>query len=83
MIYKLENTIQRYAWGSRNLLPEFLGLPNPGGEPWAELWMGAHPKAPSLAAAGGPAEPLDALAASDPAAFLGEDVVRRFGPRFP
>ena len=44
----LQNTVQHYAWGSPTSLPQLLGKKNPSGRPWAELWMGAHPKAPSL-----------------------------------
>ena len=44
----LKNTVQNYAWGSPTAIPELLGEDNPTLEPNAELWMGAHPKAPSL-----------------------------------
>jgi mannose-6-phosphate isomerase len=37
-----------YAWGSRTALPELLGTPSPSDDPWAEIWFGAHPLAPSL-----------------------------------
>ena len=43
----LKNTIMNYSWGSPFFLPKLLGKRNPSGRPWAELWMGAHPKAPS------------------------------------
>jgi mannose-6-phosphate isomerase len=79
MIYKLENTIQEYAWGSPVLIPEFLGRENPGKKPWAELWMGAHPSAPSR----WQGIPLDTLIAGDPAAFLGGETVQAFGPQLP
>jgi mannose-6-phosphate isomerase len=46
-IYKLQNKIQNYAWGSEDFIPSLLGLPVKTGLPNAELWMGAHPKAPS------------------------------------
>jgi mannose-6-phosphate isomerase len=36
-----------YAWGSRTVLPELLGEKSPADEPWAEIWMGAHPGDPS------------------------------------
>ncbi len=48
-VYKLINQIQKYAWGSVRAIPELLGYENANNEPMAELWMGAHPKAPSLA----------------------------------
>jgi mannose-6-phosphate isomerase len=87
MMYKLENTVQHYAWGSPVLIPEFLGLENPGNEPWAELWMGAHPQAPSRCRpAGGDAGesiPLDKLISSNPEAFLGGETAKAFGGQFP
>ncbi|MDR1626531.1 MAG: mannose-6-phosphate isomerase, class I [Spirochaetia bacterium] len=85
MIYKLENTVQHYAWGSPVLIPEFLGRENPQGKPWAELWMGAHPSAPSrvLSGAAGGGGTLDGLIASNPAAFLGEDAAGSFGGQLP
>jgi mannose-6-phosphate isomerase len=44
----LKNTIQEYAWGSRTAILELLGQSVPADKPQAELWMGAHPKAPTL-----------------------------------
>lgn len=46
-IFFLKNSIQNYDWGSREFIPKLLGNP-PSEIPQAELWMGAHPKAPSL-----------------------------------
>ena len=43
----LETVVQHYSWGSRTLIPALLGLPAPAPEPWAELWVGAHPGGPS------------------------------------
>ena len=68
----LDNPIMHYAWGSPDAIPRLLGRDNPGGEPWAELWMGAHPKAPSSVRVGGESVPLDALIEREPAAILGE-----------
>ena len=44
---RLVNPVQPYAWGSRTLLAEFLGSTSPAPQPQAELWLGAHPSAPS------------------------------------
>ncbi|MFD7533170.1 mannose-6-phosphate isomerase, class I [Streptomyces sp. NPDC059849] len=44
---RLSNTVRPYAWGSTTAIPELLGIA-PTGEPQAEMWMGAHPGAPSL-----------------------------------
>jgi mannose-6-phosphate isomerase len=46
-VHALRNPIQEYAWGSHTTLPAFLGRPVPSERPWAELWLGAHPRASS------------------------------------
>lgn len=43
---RLDNTVRPYAWGSTTAIPTLLGT-EPTGEPQAEMWMGAHPGAPS------------------------------------
>src|SRR5208283_671731 len=40
----LYGAIQHYAWGGRELIPGLLGIANIGNQPFAELWMGAHPR---------------------------------------
>lgn len=75
---RLTNTLKDYAWGSPTGIPEILGL-EPDGTPVAELWVGAHPGAPSAV----DGRRLDALIADDPARCLGEDSLARFGPRLP
>ena len=69
----LENTIRPYAWGSPTAIPALLGL-EPTGEPVAEMWIGAHPGAPSRIFAEGTTL-LDAVA-KDPEQMLGPDVAR-------
>lgn len=46
-VLPLDNPVRHYAWGSRTVLPALLGRPVPDAEPWAEIWMGAHPDDPS------------------------------------
>jgi mannose-6-phosphate isomerase len=46
-IYKLQNQIKHYEWGSHTLLPQFLGFENKSGRPHAEMWMGTNRGAPS------------------------------------
>jgi mannose-6-phosphate isomerase len=82
-LYRLENPVQRYAWGSADGLSACLGLPNPEGGPMAEMWMGAHPKAPSIALTEDGRKPLDGLIRAEPAAFLGQRAVEGFGPALP
>jgi len=75
----LDNPIQNYAWGSRTSLASLLGRP-PSTQPEAELWIGAHAKAPSALRDG---RSLLELIRSDPAGTLGPSVVQRFGAELP
>ncbi|HGS4780298.1 mannose-6-phosphate isomerase, class I [Vibrio cholerae] len=42
-LFKLENIIQNYAWGSKTALQSLFGIENLAQQPQAEIWMGAHP----------------------------------------
>lgn len=82
-MYEIENVLRDYAWGSTTAIAGLLGRPE-SGRPEAELWIGAHPGAPSMARrADGSVAPLDALIAEDPEHFLGSESVAEFGPRLP
>lgn len=82
-IHRLTNPVQHYAWGSHTAIPELLGKPTPAAEPWAELWMGAHPVATSRVEGPDGGEPLDRFIARDPEAVLGASVAARFAGRLP
>jgi mannose-6-phosphate isomerase len=75
---RLDNTVRPYAWGSTTAIPQLLGV-EPTGEPQAEMWMGAHPGAPSRTGRGTLVEVIEA----DPERELGAPAVARFGPRLP
>lgn len=75
----LDNPIQPYAWGSRSAIASMQGRAVPSPTPEAELWVGAHPVAPSRAAG----KSLEALIAADPKGALGPKVLERFGARLP
>jgi mannose-6-phosphate isomerase len=79
-MFRLDNPVQHYEWGSRTAIPELLGQP-PDGSPWAELWMGAHPRAPSVVV--GTERTLLEHVSADPEAALGREVVARFGGELP
>ena len=79
----LRNTVQPYAWGSTSAIPQLLGVENPEGTPQAELWMGAHPSAPSKLERHGVETTLEAVIAADPIGELGEATAERFGGRLP
>ncbi|WP_327395655.1 mannose-6-phosphate isomerase, class I [Streptomyces phaeochromogenes] len=75
---RLDNTIRPYAWGSTTAIPRLLGV-EPTGEPQAEMWMGAHPGAPSRTLRG----PLTEVIDEAPEKELGREAVAKFGPRLP
>jgi mannose-6-phosphate isomerase len=79
----LEPVIQPYAWGSRTAIAELQGRAAPTAPPEAELWMGAHPSAPSGVERTGGHTTLDAVIAADPVRALGAESVARFGARLP
>jgi mannose-6-phosphate isomerase len=79
-MWQLTNAVRHYPWGSHTVIPELLGQPSPADQPFAELWMGAHPSEPSVLSDG---RPLDAAIAAEPTAMLGPAVQQRFGDRLP
>ncbi|MFC6067464.1 mannose-6-phosphate isomerase, class I [Streptomyces ochraceiscleroticus] len=79
---RLTNTVRPYAWGSTTAIPYLLGV-EPTGEPQAEMWMGAHPGAPSRVDRGLGPQSLAEIIDEDPDHELGADSVRAFGPRLP
>ena len=72
-ILPLESAIVHYPWGSRRLLAQWQSRAVPVAQPEAELWMGAHPRAPS--SSGG--RLLSEIIAADPVAVLGGPVAAR------
>ncbi|GAA3701522.1 mannose-6-phosphate isomerase, class I [Zhihengliuella alba] len=83
-MFRLHNTIRDYAWGSATALAELTGRV-PTGRPEAELWIGAHPGAPSrveLPVAAAPAGIADRDTPSGPDGIAGPDEVSG-SPRMP
>src|SRR3954462_13931546 len=79
-MWQLQNTVRHYPWGSHTVIPELLGEPTPADRPYAELWMGAHPDAPSVLSTG---TPLDKAIEENPELMLGAQVRERCGTRLP
>jgi mannose-6-phosphate isomerase len=79
----LSNTLQNYDWGTTDVLPWLLGIENPQQQSQAEVWVGAHPKAPSQVVFQESNVPLDQLIRSQPHAILGARSIQRFGPNLP
>lgn len=83
MAYELKCSVQHYDWGGFKYIPHLLGIPNSGNQPNAELWIGAHPNAPSLAIVDGAEVKLNDLIARAPETLLGKSVASRFDNRLP
>jgi mannose-6-phosphate isomerase len=79
----LEPLVQPYAWGSRTAIAELQGRHAPSPGPEAELWIGAHPSAPSGVERPGGRTTLDAVIAGDPSRELGAGCAAEFGGRLP
>jgi mannose-6-phosphate isomerase len=80
----LRPVIRPYPWGTRTAIAELQGRPVPAPGPEAELWMGAHPSAPSgLYRPSAPPVTLDAVIDGDPERELGAEYAARFGGRLP
>ncbi len=77
----LINSVQEYVWGSPDVIPDILGE-EPDGHPKAELWMGAHPKAPSMVFSDGKYIPLSKLIEEDNG-IVGGHAEKRFGKKLP
>ena len=79
----LNNTVQEYEWGSYTAIPELLGNDSPAKTPQAELWMGAHPKAPSKVKLNGGWMSLMKLIENNPKDILGKEVAEKYRNRLP
>lgn len=83
-VYSLKCLTQNYLWGKigKDSTVALLGLTQDGFEfnpelPYAELWMGAHIKAPSIVKNTNPQTNLIELINKNPS-LLGENVIKRF-----
>jgi mannose-6-phosphate isomerase len=79
----LDNRIQNYAWGSRTIISELLGRATPSVLPEAEMWIGAHPKAPSVVADPPGLGTLEDAIEADPVSLLGPSTCDHFGNQLP
>tara|TARA_R110001583_G_scaffold16561_22_gene68000 strand:- start:11571 stop:12764 length:1194 start_codon:yes stop_codon:yes gene_type:complete len=77
VIFKLNNVIQDYPWGSKTEITELFSIANPNNQHQAEIWMGAHANGCSKVASSG--ELLSDVINADPTAILGEYTQHRFG----
>jgi mannose-6-phosphate isomerase len=82
----MRNQIQHYAWGTRGVeafIPRLLGEAPELETPYAELWLGAHPNAPSQVEVDGVWVNLREFIAAHPEALLGAQVREAYGDQLP
>src|SRR6201996_2333899 len=82
-VLTLHGVVQHYDWGGHRFIPDLLGVENATRRPFAELWIGAHAKAPSVATTAEGEEALDAWIAKDPRGVLGPAADTRFNGHLP
>jgi len=79
----MKNTVQDYAWGSYTAIPELLGQKANVDKSQAELWMGAHPKAPSMVQCNSEWMSLLKLIETNPEDILGKRASKKFNNSLP
>ncbi len=82
-VLKLRGVVQHYDWGGLDFIPTLLGSANAERKPCAELWIGAHPKAPSIVELAEREVPLNQFIAEAPQNILGPSASDRFGGTLP
>ncbi len=84
--YRLINKIQHYAWGTKNeqaFIPKLLSRHPEPNVPYAELWMGSHPNAPSEVETAQGRQSLIEFISAHPVEILGRRVARQFFNQLP
>ena len=83
--YKLVNHVQNYEWGMKGksaFIPKLLGF-EAEEKPYAEVWIGSHPKLSSQILLDGKATNLETIIEKCPKEILGEKVAKKFGDKLP
>jgi len=73
-MFKMLNPIQAYDWGSYSFIQDLLSIPSKKDQPYAELWMGAHPKSPSRLVSEGCEIGLDIAIEADKEHMIGKNL---------
>lgn len=85
-VYKLYNSYQNYDWGTKNnnaFIPKFVGDEVEKDLPYAELWIGAHPKLSSKIKIDEKCYSLEKVIDAFPEEVLGNDVAKKFNQKLP
>ncbi len=82
-IGRLKNPVLEYEWGSFTDIPMLLGEKSPSKTPQAEMWLGTHPKAPSLVFVNDRWVSLEEIIKKYPENVLGRQTSVKFGGKLP
>ncbi len=77
-IFPLKGTVQNYAWGGNDFIPNLLGL-KLDSKPCAEYWLGAHINAPSIVEFPETEMTLIEFLSNDAEVKLGAAAFKKFG----
>ena len=78
-IYKIEGKVQNYDWGGKNFIPNLISETKKEDTAYAEYWLGAHLKAPSIIKTANENITLDRFIDEDITNVLGDTVANTFG----
>lgn len=82
-VERLVGPIRTYAWGSHHFIADLQGRHAPTPEPEAELWLGAHPGAPSEVESASERSSLIDFIDADRKRALGAQISGRFDGELP
>ncbi len=77
--FEMDNTIQKFAWGSKSSFNQLFDIDNFKNEPQAEIWMGAHPNGCSKVKVGDSKVLLSQLIEKHQDEFLSTKISEKFG----
>ena len=77
--YKIKGEIQNYEWGGKSFIPNLISKNINKNYSYAEYWLGAHLKAPSMVFTEKGIISLDLFLNENPKETLGKQVAKNFG----
>ena len=78
-IFRIEGKVQNYDWGGKSFIPNLISIHEKTNATYAEYWLGAHLKAPSMIKIIQESISLDVFLNQNLAENLGLKVLRDFG----
>ena len=78
-IFRIEGKVQNYDWGGKSFIPNLISINQKTNVTYAEYWLGAHAKAPSMIKINQENISLDVFLNQNLAENLGLKVLKDFG----